>query len=59
MYNVRIRQNGVTVAAVSGPDENFVVAEASRYIAQYKQEGEIVIRSKNVSPRKVMALHNV
>lgn len=58
-YSVRIRQNGQTVASVSGPDENTVVAEAARYIAQYKGEGEIRIYSKNVDLRKVMALHNV
>jgi hypothetical protein len=45
MADFRIRQDGMTVAAVSGPDDR-AEGEILRYAMQYRQDGPLTIQRK-------------
>lgn len=46
MAEFRIRQGGITVASVSGPDEVSAEGEILHYAMQYRHDGELTIERK-------------
>jgi len=49
MVEYRIRQDGVTVAQVSGSDLS-AESQIMHYAQQYKQDGEVIIEVRHMLP---------